>query len=43
VYPVFDLTVLLPSLMVLGFVSLIAGFIPAKQATSEDILDLVNR
>ncbi|QXO94527.1 ABC transporter permease [Methanospirillum purgamenti] len=43
VYPVFDLTVLLPSLVVLGFVSLVAGFIPAQQATSEEILDLVNR
>lgn len=43
VYPVFDLMVLLPSLTVLGVVSLVAGFIPARQATSEEILDLVNR
>jgi len=43
VYPVFDLMVLLPSLIVLGVVSLVAGFIPAKQASSEEILDLVNR
>lgn len=43
VYPVFDLTILLPSLLVLGFVSLIAGYIPAQQATSEEILDLVNQ
>lgn len=43
VYPVFDLAILLPSLVVLGCISLIAGFIPAQQATSEEILNLVNR
>ncbi|HWQ65798.1 MAG TPA: FtsX-like permease family protein [Methanospirillum sp.] len=42
VYPISDLTILIPSLGILGIVSLIAGFIPAERATREEILSLVN-
>lgn len=43
VFPIIDVWILFPSLVILGIVSLVAGFIPVKQATSEAILDLVNR
>lgn len=42
VYPISDPAILVPSLAMLGIVSLVAGFIPARQATREEILDLVN-
>lgn len=42
VYPVFDISVLLPSCIALGVVSLIAGFLPAHLTVQREILDLVN-
>jgi putative ABC transport system permease protein len=43
VFPIIDPSILFPSLIILGIVSLAAGYIPAQQAASEAILELVNR
>lgn len=42
VYPVMNLSIILPSFLALGIVSLVAGLIPAYRTVNCDILELVN-
>lgn len=42
VYPVMDLSIILPSFLALGIVSLVAGLIPAYRTVNREILELVN-
>ncbi len=42
VYPVMDITIILPSVMALGIVSVVAGLIPAYRTANREILELVN-